>query len=62
MIVSRSSSLVDLLTNTSGGLIGAAYGLLHVRLWSGANAADSLQNPPMADRDGSTVSDTGADA
>ena len=42
VIVSRSSSLVDLLTNTSGGLIGAAYGLLHVRLWTGTNAADSL--------------------
>ena len=62
VIVSRSSSLVDLLTNVSGGLIGAAYGLLHVRLWSGSDTAGYPQNPSRADRGGSTVCDVGAEA
>ncbi len=35
-IVTRMSSLVDFLTNASGGLIGAAYGVLHLKVWADA--------------------------
>ena len=35
-IVTRMSSLVDLLTNAAGGLIGAAYGVVHLKLWADA--------------------------
>ncbi len=35
-IVTRMSSLVDLVTNAAGGIIGAAYGVVHLKVWADA--------------------------
>ena len=37
-IVTRMSSLVDYLANTAGGLVGAAYGVLHLNVWRDVDA------------------------